>query len=604
MRDERGRVLYVGKAQNLKNRVRQYWQHSRGRGGASGGALRIEQAMERVVDVEYTIVDSVSEALLLEATLIKRHQPRFNVRLKDDKSYPYIKVTLGDDFPRIERTRKLPQDGSRYFGPYASATSVDESMNLIRRLFPFRTCTIEIKEGKRALPRPCLLYHIKRCQGPCIEAISKDDYRADIDQVMLFLEGRQEQVVRRLRDEMTAASEATDYERAADMRDKLRAVERTMESQKMAAFARTEIDVLGFARQGNGAAVQLFAIREGTTIARDVLLLENVGNSSDEEALSAFIKQYYSAASSVPPRVLVPFVPPDGDELVAFLEARRGHRADLAVPQRGERRELMDLAARNAADTLGREQARWLADEGKTLAALEELAGALGLPAPPLRIECYDISTIQGTNTVGSMVVFEEGRPRSGEYRRFRVKTTAVAPGNPDDFASHREVLRRRFFRALEAEEGVAEELRWRLPDLVVIDGGLGQVNVAREVLDSLGLTDMPAIGLAKEREEIFLPGLNQPLVLPANSQALYMLQRLRDEAHRFAITYHRKLRAKQQTKSVLDEVPGVGPSRKRALLRVFGSTRQMRGATIDEIASVPGISRSLAEKIYEGLNT
>ena len=501
---------------------------------------------------------------------------------------------------RIERTRKLPNDGSRYFGPYASASSVDEAMNLIRRLFPFRTCTIEIKEGKPALPRPCLLYHIKRCQGPCIEAISKDDYRADIEQVMLFLEGRQELVVRRLHEEMNAASQATDYERAADMRDKLRAVERTMESQKMAAFARTEIDVLGFARQGNGAAVQLFAIREGTIIARDVFLLENVGDSTDGEAMSAFIKQYYSAASSIPPRVLVPQLPSDSPDLVTFLESRRGRRAELAVPQRGERRELMDLAARNAADVLARDQARWLADEGKTLAALSELAGVLGLPSPPLRIECYDISTIQGTNTVGSMVVFEEGRPRSGEYRRFRVKTVE----GTDDFASHREVLRRRFYRALEAEEGVAEELRWRLPDLVVIDGGLGQVNVAREVLDSLGLHDMPAIGLAKEREEIFLPGINQPLILPSNSQALYLLQRLRDEAHRFAITYHRKLRAKQQTRSLLDEVPGVGPARKRALLRVFGSTRQMKGATIDQIASVPGISRSLAERIREGLDT
>jgi len=596
LKDDRGRVLYVGKAQSLRNRVRQYWQQSRG----TQAPLRIESAMDRVADVEYTIVDSVSEALLLEATLIKRHQPRFNVRLKDDKSYPYIKITLGDDFPRIERTRKLPNDGSRYFGPYASASSVDEAMNLIRRLFPFRTCTIEIKEGKPALPRPCLLYHIKRCQGPCIEAISKDDYRADIEQVMLFLEGRQELVVRRLHEEMNAASQATDYERAADMRDKLRAVERTMESQKMAAFARTEIDVLGFARQGNGAAVQLFAIREGTIIARDVFLLENVGDSTDGEAMSAFIKQYYSAASSIPPRVLVPQLPSDSPDLVTFLESRRGRRAELAVPQRGERRELMDLAARNAADVLARDQARWLADEGKTLAALSELAGVLGLPSPPLRIECYDISTIQGTNTVGSMVVFEEGRPRSGEYRRFRVKTVE----GTDDFASHREVLRRRFYRALEAEEGVAEELRWRLPDLVVIDGGLGQVNVAREVLDSLGLHDMPAIGLAKEREEIFLPGINQPLILPSNSQALYLLQRLRDEAHRFAITYHRQLRAKQQTRSLLDEVPGVGPARKRALLRVFGSTRQMKGATIDQIASVPGISRSLAERIREGLDT
>jgi excinuclease ABC subunit C len=599
LKDDRGRVLYVGKAQSLRSRVRQYWQQSR-----SAQPLRIESQMDRVTDVEYTIVDSVSEALLLEATLIKRHQPRFNVRLKDDKSYPYIKVTLGDDFPRVERTRKLPNDGSRYFGPYASASSVDEAMNLIRRLFPFRTCTIEIKEGKRALPRPCLLYHIKRCQGPCIEAISKADYRSDIEQVMLFLEGRQEQVAKRLRSEMAAASDATDYERAADMRDKLRAVERTMESQKMAAFAKTEIDVLGFARQGNGAAVQLFAIREGTTIARDVFLLENVGDSTDDEALSAFLKQYYAAASSVPPRVLVHRMPPDSDELNAFLEARRGRRASLSVPQRGEGRALMDLAARNAGETLAREQAKWLADEGKTLVALEELAAALSLSGgPPLRIECYDISTIQGTNTVGSMVVFEEGRPRTGEYRRFRVKTAAVAPGRPDDYASHREVLRRRFYRALEAEEGVAEELRWRLPDLVVIDGGLGQVNAARGVIDDLGLSDLPVIGLAKEREEVWLPGAPGPLVLPANSQALYMLQRLRDEAHRFAITYHRKLRAKSAVKSVLDDMAGVGPARKRALLRVFGSTKQMRSATVEEIASVPGISRSLAEKIHADLN-
>src|SRR5918992_2034562 len=327
LKDDRGAVLYVGKAQNLRNRVRQYWQASRG----AAQALRIESAIDRVADVEYTMVDSVSEALLLESTLIKRHQPRFNVRLKDDKSYPFIKVTLADDFPRIERTRKLPSDGSRYFGPYASASSVDEAMNLIRRLFPFRTCTIDIVEGKRALPRPCLLYHIKRCQGPCIEAISKPDYRADVEQVMLFLEGKQELVARRLRSEMATASEVMDYERAADMRDKLRAVERTMESQKMAAFARTELDVLGFARQGNGAAVQLFAIRDGTTIARDVFLLENVGDSTDEEALSAFIKQYYAAASSIPPRILVPRLLPDAADLTAFLESRRGRRVVLTV---------------------------------------------------------------------------------------------------------------------------------------------------------------------------------------------------------------------------------------------------------------------------------
>ena len=595
MKDARGRVMYVGKAQSLRSRVRQYWQGGRG----SAAPLRIEGAIERVADVEYTMTDTVSEALLLEGTLIKRFQPRFNVRLKDDKSYPFIKITMADDFPRIERTRKLPQDGSRYFGPYASASSVDEAMNLIRRLFPFRTCTIDIQDGVRALPRPCLLYHIKRCQGPCIEAISKEDYRRDIDQVILFLEGRQEQVARALRREMSVASERQDYERAAALRDKVKAVERTMESQKMAAFAKVDQDVLGFAREGGEAAVQLFAIRGGKTVGRDVFLLENLGDEPEEEAMSAFVKQYYATAGSVPPRVLIPRLLPDAAELVTLLEARRGRRVALSVPQRGEGREMMELAARNAGETLAREQARWLADQGKTLAALEELAEALGLSGPPLRIECYDISTIQGTNTVGSMVVFEDGRPRSGEYRRFRIRTVQ----GTDDFASHREVLRRRFRRALSGEEGSAEELRWRLPDLVVIDGGLGQANAARGVLDELGMADLPVVGLAKEREELFHPGNGVPVVLSATSQALYLVQRLRDEAHRFAVTYHRKLRAKAQVRSVFDDLPGVGPARKRALLRVFGSARQMRAATVDDIASVPGISRGLAERIREHLD-
>ncbi len=595
MKDAQGRVLYVGKAQNLRNRVRQYWQLGR---GGTAPALRIESAIDRVHDLEWTLTDTVSEALLLEANLVKRHQPRFNVRLKDDKSYPFIKITLGDDFPRIERTRKLPQDGSRYFGPYASASSVDEAMNLIRRLFPFRTCSIDIQDGERALSRPCLLYHIKRCQGPCIEAIDKQAYREDIDQVMLFLDGRQEQVARTLRRDMAAASDAMEYERAAALRDKVKAIERTMESQKMAGFARRELDVLGFARSGNAAAVQLFAIRDGKTVSRDVFQLENLGDGPDEEGLSAFVRQYYATAGSTPPRVLIPRALPDHEELESFLRERRGSIVTMTVPQRGEGKALMALAGRNAAETLAREQAKWLADQGRTLGALEELATALGLPAPPMRIECFDISTIQGTNTVGSMVVFEEGRPRSGDYRRFRIKTVV----GTDDFASHREVFRRRFKRALESEEGSAEELRWRMPDLVIIDGGKGQVSAARGVLDELGLHDLPLAGLAKEREELFLPGRSEPIVLPATSQALYLVQRLRDEAHRFAITYHRQLRAKAQTKSALDDLPGVGPARKRALLRVFGSTRALKQASVEEIASVPGIGDALAARIREHL--
>jgi excinuclease ABC subunit C len=592
MKDTRGDVLYVGKAQSLRNRVRSYWQKQVIRG--QGDIHRIRQVVDRIADVEVTETDSVSEALLLEANLIKRFKPRFNVRLKDDKSYPYIKVTLADDFPRVERTRKLVNDGSRYFGPYASATSVDESMNLVRRLFPFRTCTIEIKDGERALQRPCLLYHIKRCQGPCIEAISKDDYRADIEQVELFLEGRQETLVKALQREMSTASQRLDYERAAQHRDKIRAIERTMESQKMAAFARTELDMVGMAREDNQAAMTLFVIRDGKMIGRDVYLLEAAHDASDDEVLASFLEQYYTRATSIPREVYLPSGVGEGSAIQAFLAERRGGPVHLRVPQRGEKRSLMELATRNAAETLAREHARWLADQGKTLAALEELAEALGLPGPPLRIECYDISNFQGSESVGSMVVFEDGKPRSGEYRRFRIKTVQ----GPNDFASHQEVLRRRFRATRSGDEGSEEERRWAMPDLVIVDGGKGQVSAAKAVLDELGLHDLPLAGLAKEREELFLPDRSDPIVLPSTSSALYLVQRLRDEAHRFAITYHRSLRDRRTVRSAFDDLPGVGPKRKRELLKVFGSIKRVREAPVEQIAAVPGISRALAERI------
>jgi excinuclease ABC subunit C len=593
MKDARGEVLYVGKAQSLRQRVRSYWQKQSGARGSSEGH-RIRQVIERIADLEVTEVDSVSEALLLEANLIKRFKPRFNVRLKDDKSYPYIKVTLGDDFPRIERTRKLPADGSRYFGPYASASSVDEAMNLVRRLFPFRTCTIAIHEGTRALSRPCLLYHIKRCQGPCIEAIGKDAYRRDIAAVELFLEGNADAVVAGLRHEMRFSSEQQQYERAAVLRDKIRAIERTMESQKMAAFARTELDLAALARHDDQAAVQLFVVRNGKMLGRDVFFLDAPRDVPDDEVLGSFLEQYYARATSVPREVLVPRSLADTADLEAFLALRRGAGVRLRTPQRGEKRALMELAARNAAEALAREAARWLADEGRTLGALEELAAAIGLSGPPMRIECYDISNFQGRESVGSMVVFEEGRPRTGEYRRFRIRTVEGA----NDVASHQEVLRRRFRGARAGNEGAEEERRWAMPDLVIVDGGRAQVNAAAEALAELGFADMPLAGLAKEREELVLPDRADPVLLPVTSPALYLVQRLRDEAHRFAITYHRGLRAKKATKSAFDDLPGVGPKRRRDLLRVFGSAKRVREAPVDQIAAVPGISRALAERI------
>jgi len=598
MKDAQGSVLYVGKAQSLRHRVRSYWQSKGGAG--RGEAHRIRQAIGRVADLEVTEVDSVSEALLLEANLIKRYRPRFNVRLKDDKSYPYIRITLGDDFPRIERTRRLVADGSRYFGPYASASSVDEAMNLVRRLFPFRTCTIDIREGRRALARPCLLYYIKRCQAPCIEAISKEAYRADIRQVELFLEGDVDAVAEGLAGQMAEAAEREEYERAAVLRDKIRAIERTMESQKMAAFARTELDLAALARHDDQAAVQLFAVRKGKMVGRDVFFLDAPRDVPDDEVLTSFLEQYYARSTSVPREVLVPRALAETADLEAFLSARRGASVRLRTPVRGEKRELMDLAARNAAEALAREAARWLADEGKTLGALEELAAVLGLAGPPMRIECYDISNFQGAESVGSMVVFEEGRPRTGEYRRFRIRTVQGA----NDFASHQEVLRRRFRHASAGKEGDEEARRWAMPDLVIIDGGRGQVSAAAEVLGELGLADLPLAGLAKEREELVLPGREEPVVLPVTSQALYLVQRLRDEAHRFAIAYHRSLRDRKTVRSALDDLPGVGPKRKRELLRAFGSAKRVREAPLEQIAAVPGIGPALAERIKLGLGS
>ncbi|MEO7663643.1 MAG: excinuclease ABC subunit UvrC, partial [Candidatus Limnocylindrales bacterium] len=484
-----------------------------------------------------------------------------------------------------------------------------------------------------ALQRPCLLYHIKRCQGPCIQAIDKAAYRADIAQVELFLEGRQESVAGALRAEMTVASNLQDYERAAALRDKVKAIERTMESQKMAAFARTDLDLVGLARRDNQAAVQIFVIRTGKAIGRDVFLLEAPRDTTDAEVVSGFVLQYYARASSVPREIAIPVDLPDAADLEAFLsdrraaltatateagpatptatdrwiratdsasERRRGPLGSvhLKVPQRGERRQLMDLATRNASEMLAREQARWLADQGKTLGALEELAAALDLPVLPARIECYDISTFQGTNTVGSMVVFEDGKPRTGEYRRFQIRTVE----GQSDVASHQEVLRRRFRNVKAGEEGSAEEERWAMPDLVIVDGGRSQVNAAKIALDEMGLHDLPLAGLAKEREELVLPDRAAPVLLPTTSQALYLVQRLRDEAHRFAITYHRKLRARNAVKSAFDDLDGIGPRRRASLLRTFGSVKRIREAPVEQIASIPGIGPALAARIKAGL--
>jgi len=636
MKDDRGRVLYVGKADLLRGRVRSYF------GTGSPYDARIERMVAEVSDLDYIVTDTISEAYLLENNLIKEHRPRFNIRLRDDKSYPFVKITLGEDFPRIVRTRKLARDGSRYFGPYASASSVDETLKLLRKIFPFRTCDLEIPEGKRVLERPCLLYYINRCQGPCITAIGKGEYRQTIGQIVDFLEGKQEGIAAQLRQEMAGHAESLRFEAAAAARDKLRAVERTMEQQKMAAFSRAEHDVIGMAREEGEACLQVLVIRNGKMIGREHFIVEGAQDVPDAEVLASFVSRYYSTTDSIPRSLLLPLSPADSDGLSAYLSERRGARVGLHVPERGEKRRLVALATQNAVEALAKERAEWLADRGRRGEALEQLAEALGLARPPERIECYDISNVQGTSAVGSMVVFIDGRPEPREYRRFRIRTGET----PDDFRMLAEVLGRRFARAarLRAETGAlslaavgadevpegdlpgddlpdlapgsgpietdgrrraADEEReagWRLPELVIVDGGKGQLSAAVAVLDELDLREVPLAALAKRFEELYLPRRAGPVVLPRTSQALYLVQRIRDEAHRFAITYHRNVRGRRALHSVFDEIAGIGPARRRALLRRFGSVRRIREASVDELAATPGISEELAARLKRHL--
>jgi len=604
-KDARGRVLYVGKADALRDRIRSYFG-PRGGGPWARSDLEVRhiRMVERAERLEYVVTGSIAEAYLLENNLIKQHRPRYNIRLKDDKSYPYVKVTLGEDFPRILRTRTLGDRSARYFGPFANAKSVDQSLDLLQKLFPYRTCKLTIVAGDdgrgrtvppSALPggRPCLLYHLKRCTAPCVGHTTKDEYRATIDRSVLFLEGRYEALARETRREMEAASAALEFERAALLRDRLVAIDRTLERQEVHAYKGDDFDVLAASLSENDAVVQVFRVRDGTVVGRDHFALEGSEGASPAEVVASFLRLHYGAAGALPPEIVTPTPLPDGEALEAFLVERRGGPVRIHVPQRGRKRHLAELAARNAADALEQERVRWLADRGKTDTALTELQEALGLEGPPKRIECYDVSHVQGTSVVSSMVVFEDGRPAKSQYRRFRAR---ISDRN-DDFANMRETLKRRFARSSQARaEG------WTLPDLVILDGGKGQLSAGLDALADAGRLQIPIVALAKEREELFLPGRPDPVVLPRTSQGLYLVQRIRDEAHRFAVTYHQQVRAKRAVRSLLDDVAGVGPAKKRALLRKFGSVRGMREAGVDDLAAVAGVGPALARRIKEAL--
>ena len=612
MKDARGQVLYIGKARRLRSRVRSYF------GSGRSMERRIHALVEQIDTLDHVVTSNEAEALLLEATLVKRHQPVYNVRLKDDKHYPYLKVDVQEDWPRVTITRRVEQDGARYFGPYASAGSVRRTLDVVKKLFPWRSCTKTITGTD---PRPCLDYYIKRCIAPCTAYCTPEEYREVIDQTLLFLEGRSSDVLRHVEQQMHEAADGLEFERAARLRDQAEAIRRVTERQRMATTNSLDADVFALARSDDEACVQVFFVR-GTVVAdTDSFMLDGARetpDAGDGEVLGAFLAQFYESATYVPRSVLLSQAPADRDQLREALRAKRGGAVELAVPERGELRALVATAEENAREALAMHRVRWLADRDKTAAALSTLQDELDLPERPQRIECYDISTIQGSDTVASMVVFEDGRPRSDQYRRFRIRSVE----GHDDFASMREVLTRRFKRLAErlgvehetdgAEEAAtadepdapeAPEAPWdRLPGLVVIDGGRGQLGAALDVLRDLGLGDVPACGLAKREEEIYVADLAEPVRLPRTSQALYLLQRVRDEAHRFAVTYHRTVRGKRVRQSALDAVPGIGPKRKRALLRKFGSVKALRAASIEEIAATQGVSRRLAETVKRSL--
>ena len=596
MKSAAGEVIYVGKAANLKNRVRSYF------GAPAGLEPKTRRLVQNIADFEFIVTSNEQEALILEATLVKQYQPHFNIRLKDDKHYPYLKVDLADPWPRVYITRRVEEDGARYFGPYASSSSVRMTLDLVKKLFPWRSCTKTITGND---PRPCLDYYIKRCIAPCTSYCTKEEYDAVIQQVILFLDGRTDEVLENLTDKMTDAAERFDYEQAAMYRDQIEAIGKVTERQQMATTKPVDMDVFGLARDEDEACVQVFFVRGTKVVGRDHFMLQGVREESDAQVLGSFLEQFYGSAVYIPRDILLPARPGEAPLIMLWLSGRRGKQVHITVPQKGERRKLVDLANENARQALEMNRVKWLADAGKTRAALEELQDELGLPTIPRRIECYDVSNIQGTSSVASMVVFLDGHPQPAEYRRFKIKTVEGA----NDVASMGEVLRRRFRRAREHAEAAASadgktrDRQWAdLPDLVVVDGGKPQLSAAVDSMRDSGAGHLPVIGLAKENEEIFAKDVSDPIALPPTSQALYLLQRVRDEAHRFAITFHRQVRGKRAIQSRLDDIPGIGPARKKALLRKFGSVRAIREAPVEEIASTVGMTRTLAEAVKRSL--
>lgn len=574
MHDAEGKVIYVGKAVVLKNRVRSYFRN------LASHTPKVKAMVAKIAEIETIVTSSEVEALILECNLIKKYRPRYNISLKDDKTYPYLKVTLQEDFPRLYMTRRLLRDGSKYYGPYADAGAMHATVKLLRSMFPLRTCR------KMNPDRPCLNYHIKRCLAPCAGYVSKDEYGQMIKSVCMVLDGRTTELERDLKQRMQAAAEDYAFEEAARLRDQLQAVERLNESQKAVTNNGGDMDIIGFAQDMTGNCLQIFFVRKGKLIGRDNFFLQD-GGEAQQEVLTAFIKQYYNDATFIPREIVLPQLPEAEEQqlIEAWLSGKAERKVELFVPQRGVKRELLQLANDNALKLLSERLRKGSLSLKNDEQAAEELQQALGLEHSLERMDCFDISHTQGSETVASMVVFRKGSISKKDYRKYKIVS---AEGKPDDFKSMQEVVYRRY---KDYED---------LPNLVVIDGGKGQLSSALEVIRGLGLADLPVVGLAKREEEIFIPHQSTSILLDRDSAALHLIQRIRDEAHRFAITFHRKLRGKRNLVSVLDHVEGIGPKRRQALWKAFKTLEAMKAATVEELAAVEGMNTAVAQTLYD----
>ena len=574
MKNELGKIIYVGKAINLKNRVKSYFQSSRNH------SPKVSSMVQNIYDFEYIITTNEIEALILECNLIKKYRPKYNISLRDDKTYPYVKVSVNEQFPTITITRKVLKDGAKYFGPYTSAGAVHEVLNLLKKLFQIRSCR------QMNSKRPCLEFHIKRCLAPCTGKVDIEEYQEMIKSLCLFLEGRNDSVLKNIRSRMEIAAENFQFELAAKLRDQVLAIDKISAKQNIVTGSSGDQDIIGLARIADEACIQVFFIRSGKMIGRDHFLLNGTEDESDSALLLAFLEQYYNKATFIPKEILLPLDIEDMTVLSSWLSQRKNSKVSFEIPQRGTKKEMINMANENAAIVLEEQMIKNRAGEEQTIGAMKDLGRYLNLDNEPRRIECFDISHIQGSETVASMVVFSDGAPDKNEYRRYKLKSVE---GKPDDFKSMQEVVGRRY-----------READTIMPDLIIIDGGKGQLSSALEVIRSLGHLMVPIVGLAKQFEYVFLEGQSEPVILPANSKALYLIQRIRDEAHRFAVTYHRKLRSKRNLVSVLDHIEGIGPKRRKALWDAFGSIAEIKKATVAELSAVEGISITTAQNIVE----